>query len=311
MVVRLRARGGGAFTDGLRGDDVPLATLLHPVFVDACPARGADLPPGTKMMSFKGALKDASGTDEWYDVTLSTAQSGCCCLMIGDHVLDVVAFASAVTSVTLETSIEDVHRATGSVRFIILDAVTKKALVGAQATLRPASGPALVAETFNEGIVDYPHVLPGDAQLEIDAPGHAHGKQKLTIHAGEETDLGTLSLPASVAITGSIDMPKGSDATRTPVVEVFAYRIEEGDASYVTTVHADADGKIAFEKLDPGEYLIAWQPRHPAPNVGPVQKGAIPGWIYVDARYGDVRGVHIAVTAAMWGAESTRKTSAH
>ncbi len=314
MVVHLHVPGGKPFFQALAGDDIPLAAILRPVFVDACPAPGADLPASTSVITFKGEASDQGkeGTDDWYDVTLRSARAGCCCVLLGKRVLAVQPFPSAAHDVTLDVSVEDMRRATGSLRFELVDDRTNTPISGARATVRPADGPACVVDMFGSKGVVFPHVLPGAATLEIEADGHAHGKQTVMIRAGEDMDLGTIRLPASVAIYGTVELPSDWTATHQFGPEVFAYRVEkDGSAPYLRSVTASTQGEFVFEELDPGAYFVAWQPRHPVPAVGPVRNGAIPGWVFVDAHIGSVHDVHVGVTPAMWSAEATRAHTPH
>jgi hypothetical protein len=200
MVVRLHAPGGKPFFQALAGDDVALAALLRPVLVDACPAIGADLPAGASVITFKGEAGNQvdAGSDDWYDVKLRSATAGCCCVLLGQRVLAAQPFTPGARDVTLAVSVEDMHRATGSLRFELVDDASGTPIAGARATVRPSDGPACVVDAYGSKVVVFPHVLPGAATLEVEADRHAHGRRTLAIRAGEELDLGTIRLPASV-----------------------------------------------------------------------------------------------------------------
>lgn len=302
VVLHLSTPGGQPLFDHLGDEDAALVDLLRPVFVEQCPQRNSDLPPGTRVITFQGRAVDHKHavTDEWQRVQLGSERSACCAVLFADRVLDTAAFAAGMSDLTLVVSIEDLHRATGSLHLAIVDAATNAPLAGARVSLRPAAGPTRIAATDAEGRAEIVRVMPGEAVCEIDAVGHALVTKKATIEAGKSADLGTIQLPATLVVSGTIDMPApGKTHGRTVFVHAYRLADQEGRA-LETTIAVQPDGTFEFPRMFPGEYVIGWRRMDPPPAPALVRSGELFGWAYADARSGSVRGVHIPVKATMW-----------
>jgi hypothetical protein len=83
--------------------------------------------------------------------------------------------------------------------------------------------------------------------------------------------------------------------TGPEVVNVFAWRVVDGMAEKnPLSAGVDARGEFVFADLDPGIYLVSRERGWPSPpSVAAVLSGKVPKWEHADARFGDVRGVHL------------------
>jgi hypothetical protein len=242
----------------------------------------------------------APRTDEWFEVKLDEKSTGCCCLVLGDRVLDAVPFSAISHDIVLIAAREDLQRAGGSLRCTVVDDVSGEPLP-ARVLVRPASGSSQSASTDANGLVRIEHLLEGEMQVDVNAMNHATANRAIKIERGTELDLGVIRLKGNVSVSGRVTKPPDTPPWRL----VYAYRIPETNfvaEEYGSAANVGSDAGFAFESLEPSMYLVGWQNRAP-PDLRPVKSGLLGGWTIIDARSRSVDGVQIVITKQMW--EST------
>ncbi len=305
LVVHLRGSDGRPLLDAVEGPGRDAALVLRPVFVATCLQRDTLLPPGLSVLPIRASGFREAGTDRWFKVTFDEKSTGCCCLVLGDRVLDALPFSASTHDLVLIASLEDLQRAAGSLSCSIVDDATGRP-VTANVSVRPAAGSTRHAATDETGKLVVDRLLEGEARIEISAKDHALKSLTTTIQRGAQSDLGVIGLVPNVSISGWVRMPDGAP----PWAAVYAFTIDENKrvpTSEVAMARTVSRGEFTFASLPPGSYLIGWQPVSP-PELKPVQSGLIQGWKVVDAHSGPIQGVEVVITPTMW--ESTEKLRA-
>jgi hypothetical protein len=296
LVVRLRATDGRPLLETLDGPEKESARALRPVFLSTCPARDVLLTPGAPVLPIRASGVHAPQADEWFEVKFDAKSSGCCCLALGDRVLDAVPFSAASHDIVLVASSADLKEAVGSLRCSVVDDTTGESLL-ANVVVRPAAGALRHGMPDANDIIRVDHLLEGEAQVQVNAMNHAPANRTVKIERGAEIDLGVIRLAPYVSISGRVPAPQG----KLPWRAVFAHRIPDDkhvaeDFGFPASVRLD--GQFTFDGVEPGRYLIGWQ-SGAAPELKPVQTGLIAGWTIVDARSRSVEGVQIVITENM------------
>jgi hypothetical protein len=309
IVVHIRCPDGRALTDAAdRSGDKELLFHLRIVCTDACPPSRAALPGSVRILpsqakSFRPdsrlPKKSGASDDSWFSVELEHDGTGCCCLVLGKHVLEVAPFDASTKRIDMIVSMDDVRRWTASVRVRVVDASTGAPMNHVDVCVRSAAGDRSQGGTDATGSAFLVNVIAGDDVLDVDVPSYARSTQAVFIRPNIENDLHVVKLHPKVTVSGTLEWPR---QVELPKPVVWTYRVDEGEELSRPQAYPPSSmnsGAFQFVGVDPGIYLVGWQATATSPPVSAVRDGKVPGWRYVDARSGDVSGVEIVLDEAM------------
>ncbi len=288
LLVRLRTPAGRPLLTTIDPLCLEIAKALRPVFVADCPTRRRDLPAGTNVLPIRATAVTRPVSDEWFEVTINSKGSACCCLMLGNHVLDAVTFDESTTSVALVASCDDLLGWFGSVRLTVVDDISGDPIT-AIVEARPEIGDTRRVDTDARGYVQVDRLTQGEVVVHVYASLRAPITRKITLRGGETADLGVIRMVKTVDIGGWVERAEGERAS----ANVFAYRID-GEATLISDLSTkiESNGSFTFKGASPGLYLLSLTGAT-RPSIKAVQEDRVRGWAYVDARFGAVNGVRI------------------
>lgn len=309
LLVRLRGTDGRPFLSALDGPELEAAKVLRPVVLATCPLRHVDLPPGASALPIRATSAGRAHSDDWYEIAMDSRESACCCLLLGNRVLDFAPITPDTDSIVLTASRDDLQRSFGSLSVTVVDDASGEPLL-AVVEVHPETGPTRNTTTDANGKAGADHLLQGDLFVRVHSDLRAPITRRAVIRPGETVDLGVIRMVKTVDITGWVEDPVAgasghkvvhasgadpvqSDEVRTP--SVFAYRIDPEQPlpqDPTATENADASGAFQLASLSPGEYLIS-SVRNRPPSIQTVREHKVLGWVYVDARFGSVSGVRV------------------
>jgi hypothetical protein len=288
LLVRLRSPTGQPLLSTLDSPYLEVARALRPVFVAQCPTRRAELPAGTSVLPIRATAVTRPVSDEWFEVALESKASACCCLMLGNHVLDVAPFDETTASVSLVASRDDLLGWLGSVRLTVIDDVSGEPIT-AIVEARPEIGAARRVDTDGRGYASVDHLMQGDVVVHVYASVRAPVTRKVTVRGGEVADLGVIRMVKTVDIAGWFERAESEGAFSN----IYAYRID-GDEPKMNdmSTRIDSNGAFTFNGVPPGQYLLSVTGMA-RPSLEAVRADKVMGWAYVDARFGAVNGVRV------------------
>jgi hypothetical protein len=179
--------------------------------------------------------------------------------------------------------LERLHALLGAVRVRVVDAATRQPPDGVTASLSDSQTGGGGDAPGPDGNFTWEGQKPGLLELEVRAPGHETWDQEVLVPAGGLADLGTIELSPETTITGFV-----VDEAGAPVaVSLRALRDDLGAGLGMGArryAKSDAEGRFEIGELGRHRYQVSVSSEDWA-------LASVP----VDARLGDVDGVHLVL----------------
>src|SRR5205814_3785886 len=130
----------------------------------------------------------------------------------------------------------------------------------------------------------------GGSDLTIETQDHRKLRMHVEIVAGRNCDAGIVRLESGIELAGVVQ----NEATRRPTGCVYCFAVTDFDklSEFEPAGSAQVrDGVFRIRGLPRGIYIVGALDRIPQMFPSDVSRGAVPGWLYVDARGGSVSGL--------------------
>jgi hypothetical protein len=205
FIVHLRTPEGHSLREPIgKGAGIDPSLTLGVICVASRPTRGSKLPTDARFFACRATALDPGdearkdlqpeADDAWFRVDLPSRESGWCCVLRDEVVLDTASFGAVTSRVDLVVPLDGLPRATGGLRVHVVDDRTGAAVPYALARVHDAAATdgGWIADEKGKLVID--RIAAGSAELDVWSTAFQVSNLHAVVQPGAEIDVGTVRL---------------------------------------------------------------------------------------------------------------------